>query len=152
MAFDYHDTDCVDRIKDYTGNALDYAIDCFCTSASMKFCYGAIGRAGGRYTTLEPYAEQSLTRKRVNPEWILSLALLGKTIGWKKPYGCDANPELRAFGREWFRCAQRLLTTGEVKPHPVRVGDRTGFEAVLDGLEILKQGQVSGEKLVYRIP
>ena len=72
----------------------------------------------------------------------MSVALLGKAIGWKKTYqSCGS------LGESGFN-ALNVLNTGEVKPHLVRVGDRTGFEAVLDGLEILKQGQFSGEKLV----
>lgn len=149
--WDYHDPTSVDAIKAYTNNALDYALDCFCEGSSMSFCYGALGRAGGRYTTLEPYAEHMHTRRRVKPEYILGPALLGKDIGWKDPYRIEAKPELRVFGREWFQCAQRLLDRGEIRPHPVRVGERIGFEGILEGVELLKQKAVSGEKLVYYI-
>jgi hypothetical protein len=117
----------------------------------MQFCYAAIGRAGGRYTTLEPYPEQLHTRKRVKPDWILGPALLGKHINWKAPYTIEAKPELRVFGREWFLCAQRLLDSGDLQPHPARVGEMAGFEAILEGLQTLKERAISVEKLVYRI-
>lgn len=117
----------------------------------MKFCYAAIGRAGGRYTTLEPYPEHLHTRKRVRPEWILGPALLGRRIGWKDPYDIQANPGLRVFGREWFECVQRMLDKGEIRPHPVRVGERAGLENVLEGVEVLREKAVSGEKLVYYV-
>ncbi|CAH0054728.1 unnamed protein product [Clonostachys solani] len=150
-AFDYHDPGCVDAIKAYTKNELDYALDCHCDASSMEFCYRAIGRAGGHYTTLQPYPEQLHTRKRVKPDWILGSALFGKKINWKPPYDIAADAVLHAFGIEWFGCAQRLLDAGELKAHPVRVGTSTGFHAVVDGLKILKDGEVSGEKLVYRV-
>lgn len=151
-AFNYHDPKSANDIRAYTLNALDYALDCHCDSSSIEFCYRAIGQAGGRYTTLEPYLEQvAQTRKRVKPDWILGPALLGKKVGWKKPYTIKANPELRVFGREWFRCAQHLLDRGDLRPHPVRVGDKVGFEGILDGINILKRKNVSGEKLVYRV-
>jgi hypothetical protein len=117
----------------------------------MKFCYEVIGRAGGRYTTLEPYPQHLHTRRRVKPEWVLSLALLGKSIAWKDPYYVGENPHLRAFGRNWFQCAQRMLDKGEIRPHPVQVGETYGFEAVLKGIELLRQRTVSGTKLVFRI-
>lgn len=151
-AFDYHDPKSAEAIREYTQNALDYALDCYCDSSSTDFCYRAIGRAGGRYTTLEPYLEQiAQTRRRVKPDWVLGPALLGKKVGWKEPYAIEANAELRIFGREWFRSAQALLDRGELLPHPIRVGDKKGFEAILDGIELLRLKSLSGEKLVYRV-
>ena len=46
--------------------------------------------------------------------------------------------------------AEELLAQEKIKPHPaaVRAG---GFDAIVAGLEDLKQGRVSGEKLVYVI-
>lgn len=151
MAFDYHDVDSADAIRAYTNNAMDYALDCFCEGSSMRFCYAALGRAGGRYTTLEPYPEHMHTRKRVKPEWLLGPALLGRKIGWKEPYTIEANPELRTFGKQWFECAQRMLDRGDIRPHPVKVGTRPGLENVLEGIELLRRKAVSGEKLVYHV-
>lgn len=117
----------------------------------MQFCYAALGRAGGRYTTLLPYPQHLHTRKRVKPEWLLAPALLGRRIGWPAPYNIEGDYELRVFGREWFLCAQQLLQTGKIRPHPMRLGEGTGFPAVLQGLDLLKRKIVSGEKLVYTI-
>ncbi|KAK6064321.1 zinc-binding dehydrogenase family [Seiridium cupressi] len=151
-AFNYHDTDCAAQIKAFTHNALDYALDCVCDATSMAACYQAIGRAGGAYTTLEPYQQQSHVRKRVRPSWLLGTALLGREIGWKPPYHVPADPMLRRFGSDWFQCAQRLLSCGEIRAHPVRIGENAGFQHILEGVELLRRKAVSGEKLVYRIP
>lgn len=151
-AFDYNDPDSAEQIKRYTHNALDFALDCYCEGSSAKFCYGAIGRAGGRYITLEPYPERvAQTRRRVKPGWILGPALLGEDVGWKEPYTIKANPELRSFGKEWFQCAQGLLDRGELRPHPIQIGDKKGLEGVLEGIEILRRKNISGQKLVYSI-
>ncbi|RYC65196.1 hypothetical protein CHU98_g1021 [Xylaria longipes] len=131
-AFDYHDPSCVEQIRSYTEDSLAFALDCFCHASSMEFCYKAIGRAGGNYTTLEPYPDHLH-----NP--------------WKDPYYIKPDPELRAFGKEWFLTAQHMLDRGEIRPHPIRVGEKVGLEGVLEGVEILRQGALSGEKLVYRI-
>ncbi|GAW16228.1 hypothetical protein ANO14919_056510 [Xylariales sp. No.14919] len=150
-AFDYHAPACAEQIKSFTEDALDFALDCFCHASSMEFCYKAIGRAGGHYTTLEPYPTHLHTRKRVKPNWIMGPAVVGREIAWKDPYYIKPDLDLRAFGVEWFRTAQHMLDEGEIKPHPIRVDTRVGLEAVLEGIEILRQGGLSGEKLVYRI-
>lgn len=151
-AFDYNDANCAAQIKAYTRNALDFALDCYCEGMSTKFCYSVIGRAGGRYTTLEPYPEHvAKERKRVKAEWLLGPSLLGEKVGWPQPYTIEANLELRIFGRKWFQCAQRLLDNKELRPHPVRIGETEGFEAILDGLQLVKKKALSGQKLVYRL-
>jgi NADPH:quinone reductase-like Zn-dependent oxidoreductase len=46
--FDYNEASCGDDIRSYTGNALDYALDCITTESSVKICYRALGRCGGK--------------------------------------------------------------------------------------------------------
>lgn len=62
------------------------------------------------------------------------------------------------FAKRWAGVCERLLGEGRVKAHPVRVereGEREkgkgGLEGVLEGLERLRRGEVSGEKLVYLV-
>ena len=52
--FDYRSPSCGADIKKYTKNGLGYAIDCITEESSMKICYAAIGRAGGRYIGMDP--------------------------------------------------------------------------------------------------
>ncbi|KAK2612311.1 hypothetical protein QQS21_001737 [Conoideocrella luteorostrata] len=151
VAFDYNEADCADRVKAYTKDELGFALDCSCRSASMEFCYEVIGRYGGRYTTLEPYPVSLAKRKRVKADWLLGPALVGREIAWKDPYYIKPDLELLAFGRDWFKTAQGLVDAGRVTSHPIRVLDRVGFDGVLEGIEILRQGKLSGEKLVCRI-
>jgi hypothetical protein len=49
-----------------------------------------------------------------------------------------------------LKCFRRCWEKGRIRTHPVRVVDG-GFEAILEGLKILKRGEVSGEKLVVRL-
>ncbi|KAI2601872.1 GroES-like protein [Hypoxylon sp. NC1633] len=148
-AFDYHDPHCAAEIRAYTSDTLFYALDCFCEPSSMRICYAAIGRAGGRYATLEPYPEDCLTRKAIKPEWLLGPVLLGKRVGWRHPYSVEPDPDLYSFGKEWFLCVQRMLDTGQIRPHPIRVDERVGFEGILDGTKLIKNRAISGQKLVY---
>lgn len=46
--FDYNEASCGEDIRSFTGNALDYALDCITTESSVKICYRALGRCGGK--------------------------------------------------------------------------------------------------------
>lgn len=48
MCFDYNEASCGEEIRMYTGNALDYALDCITTESSTKISYQALGRCGGK--------------------------------------------------------------------------------------------------------
>lgn len=114
----------------------------------MQFCYKCLGRSGGKYTALEPYPEFLHTRpKTVVPDWVLGPKLLGKKLGWPKPFGGEGIAEYREFGFTWFKQVQELLDQGKLKTHPHKViGNSLG--ETLGGLRLLKEKQVSGQKLV----
>ncbi|KAH6683992.1 putative zinc-binding dehydrogenase family oxidoreductase [Halenospora varia] len=149
--FDYRDPELSDRIRKYTKNALRYVLDVITEAKTMKHCYAAIGRAGGKYTCLENYPEHLHTRRTVKPELVMGIAILGKRIALDHGYGSDANPELREFGIAWYQTLQRLLDEGKLKAHPIRVLSG-GFDGILSGLPLLKSKAVSAQKLVVRIP
>lgn len=46
--------------------------------------------------------------------------------------------------------AEKLFAQGKLKPHPQMVGDG-GLKGVFDGLQKMREGKVSGQKLVYRV-
>ncbi|KAF5004820.1 hypothetical protein FDECE_8697 [Fusarium decemcellulare] len=146
--FDYRLDTCTDDIRKHTRNSLKYVLDCISEPETMQFCYKCIGRTGGKYTALEPFPQFLHTRPTVKPNWVLGPTLLGKRIGWGPPFERDGDPDVREFGIKWFATAQRLLDEGKLRTHPVKLMEG-GFGGVLDGLEILRKKQVSGQKLVY---
>ncbi|PVH89277.1 zinc-binding dehydrogenase family oxidoreductase [Cadophora sp. DSE1049] len=148
--FDYRSASAIEDIKTYTKNSLKYVLDCVSEPETMRFCYKAIGRAGGKYTALEPFAQSLHTRPTVQPDWVLGPTLLGKPIGWSPPFERQANPKMREFTLDWFKTVQNLLDEGKLRTHPVRILTG-GFEAALEGLDLLREKKVSGQKLVCRI-
>ncbi|KAH8651295.1 putative zinc-binding dehydrogenase family oxidoreductase [Xylariales sp. PMI_506] len=149
--FDYRSPTCIDDIKKFTRNSLKYVVDCVSEPETMEFCYRCLGRTGGKYTALEPYAEFLHTRPRtVVPDWVLGYTVLGQAVSWPEPFTRETDAGLREFGVDWFDTVQRLLDEGTIKPHPVKVVNG-GFEGVGDGLELLQQKQVSGHKLVCAV-
>lgn len=149
--FDYRSPTCAADIRTQTHNALAYALDCISTPQSMQLCYGALGRAGGCYTALDPFPEAvARTRKAVKADWVMGPVMIGKEIAWPPPHRFEGNAALREFGEEWFRVLQGLLDEGRIKTHPLNVTEG-GFGEVLKGLERVRAGKVAGEKLVYRL-
>ena len=61
----------------------------------------------------------------------------------------DAVPEDAELGKRFVALAEKLLQEGKIRPHPADV--RVGIEGILDGMQEMKDGKVSGVKLVYRI-
>ena len=58
---------------------------------------------------------------------------------------CDSNV-LRRF----WEISSKLIASAQLAVHPPKVG-KDGLEGVLDGMEQLRQGKVTGVKLVYRV-
>lgn len=147
MCFDYHSPTCAEEIKTYTKGKLNLVLDIITDGLSQQICYGAFGRLGGRYCCLELPSEALHTRKTIKKEMIVGLAASGKRIALADGYEREANPCLRGYAADFFRIIQQQLDQGRFKAHPPRVltGD---FNAILEGLVILKDKGTSCEKLV----
>lgn len=61
-----------------------------------------------------------------------------------------AKPEDFEFTKKFWQISQKLLATGKLRPHPIRLG-KNGLDGVFDGMQQAREGKVSGEKLVYRV-
>lgn len=61
-----------------------------------------------------------------------------------------AVPEDYEFMKRFSALAEELLKDGKIKVHPLRV-EGEGLKGVLDGLQLMREGKVSGQKLVYRV-
>ncbi|RYP45710.1 hypothetical protein DL768_007981 [Monosporascus sp. mg162] len=148
--FDYREKDCAEKIRTFTKNNLKYALDCITTAESTSFCFSAIGRAGGKYISLDPFPTHVANRKVVKTDWVLGPSIFGDGSTWPEPYGRPPDEELRQFSGELWGLAQQLVNQGKLKHHPFRVLDG-GFEAVLEGMEIVKSGSLSGQKVVAKL-
>jgi NADPH:quinone reductase-like Zn-dependent oxidoreductase len=151
VVFDYQDPVCPAEIRAFTKDGLRYVLDCISTTQSMEFCYSVIGRSGGRYTGLEPYSTSvAATRKLIKADWVLGPVMVGRPIGWPAPYNRPAMPEMAEFGVRWIKTLQGLYDKRLLRPHPliVRAG---GLDGVLQGIQEVKAGRLSGKKLVYTL-
>lgn len=115
----------------------------------MTICYAAIGRAGGRYCALDPYPPHAATRKVVKPDWVVAFTITGRPCLWPAPFESPAHPEMLEWSVPMYKVLEKFLAEGKVRTHPARVSK--GFEAILDGVGILRRKEVSGEKLVFTV-
>ncbi|KAF2111198.1 zinc binding enoyl reductase [Lophiotrema nucula] len=147
--FDYASPTWVADVRAYTKNNLRYALDIITDTKSITSCYAVLGRLGGRYTGLEmiPDEVSAGLRKTVKCDWVMGLSMSGEMIDLPGGYSCEARPERRAFGKEWFQTIERLVHAGKLRPHPPR-GLEGGFQGILEGVDMLRQHRVSGQKLV----
>ena len=61
-----------------------------------------------------------------------------------------ALPADREHMASWIPKIKDLVDAGQIKPNPVKVWPG-GLEAVSEGLQYMRDGKVSGEKIVYNI-
>ncbi len=149
--FDYMSATCGTDIRSYTHNALWHVLDCISDKQSAQVCYAAVGRAGGQYVCLELQPPEALaSRKAVTSEFLMGYDMFGKRIALPGEYGREANEERHVSWRKWCVEMSRLLAEDKIKSHPIKVLEG-GWQSIIDGLELLRKGEVSGTKLVVRM-
>ncbi|KAJ5088560.1 Polyketide synthase enoylreductase [Penicillium angulare] len=150
-AFDYRSPDCAKEIRAYTRNGLAYVLDCVSESDSAQLCYGAIGRAGGRYCGLEPVRQAvAAARPTVRASWLMVLTMFGGRVALDGEYAREASAADRALSAKIFAAIQTLLDNGRIKSHPVKVL-ADSWAGVIQGVDVIRTGAISGQKLVVRV-
>jgi hypothetical protein len=76
--------------------------------------------------------------------------MFGKRVALGGAYEREAKAELRDAAVRWFGVMHPLWEKGEVRAHPVKTLPGS-WKGVLNGLDILRKGGVSGHKLVVRV-
>lgn len=84
-----------------------------------------------------------------NVRFTLAYTILGEDFMFC-PHKFPAQPENSAFAEQFWAPAEKLLTDGKIKMHPYVVG-KDGLKGVIDGLDLLRRQQVSGQKPVYNV-
>lgn len=119
---------------------------------TTELCYKAIGRAGGRYVSLEPFGTAvTQIRPTVEPSLLMVLSLFGHQVALDGDYGRSARPEYRRrFGAEAFAAVQALLDRGLIDTHPTKIM-AGGWDGVIEGVSLIRSQAPSGAKLVYSV-
>lgn len=148
--FDYRDPACAAQIRDATADGLMYAFDTISEGEAPRICAQSLSsKPGVRYSALLPSGPQSLGRE----DAALSASTLGYTASGEafNVFGAElpAKPEDYEFSKKWMAVCQELANSRKFKVDvKVREG---GLDGVFGGLDDLKEGRVSAEKLVYKV-
>lgn len=145
--FDYSSPTVGADIRAVTNGELEYVFDCISEGNSPAIAAEAIGPKGGKYGAL--LWVDKFPRDDVAVAVKLAYTAMGEAFT-KFDTEWPANPEDLEFAAKFWSVAEELLAQGKLKPHPVSLGEG-GLEGVLVGMEDMRQGKVSGKKLVYKV-
>lgn len=146
-AFDYNEKDVGKKINQFTENKLKYVWDCIGEESSAEICQTALStEPGSRYGCIQ---SPKISRKDIK----FTSTLLYEAIceNFDK-YGSHftKNQSHFQFAKKFITEAEALLAAGKIKTHPVCLREG-GLEGVILGLEEMKEGRHSAQKLVYNI-
>ncbi|KAG6988548.1 cytochrome P450 [Physcia stellaris] len=156
--FDYRDPDCGRKIREHTANTLQHAFDCVSEGSSLQICADALSSSTSssskpRYSAL--LGIKDFPREDVDVKATIGYTAVGEEVGFvgsgagKMP-NIPAKEEDARFANMFVGVAEGLLREGKIKGHPASVR-QGGLGGVLEGLQEMREGKVSGEKLVYRV-
>ncbi|KAK5131576.1 hypothetical protein LTR08_000831 [Meristemomyces frigidus] len=145
-AFNYKDADVAAQIRAHTQDKLTHAFDCISEGQSPKICSEAISSQGGQVSYLLPAQHD---REDVENKRTLAYTITGEAFTFG-PMDVPAKPEDLEFGAKFWELSTKLFAEKKVSVHPPRVG-KEGLKGVFDGLQQLREGKVSGTKLVYHV-
>ena len=143
QVFDYKETDVGAKIRKATNDKLRLVFDCIAEGNSFDITATAISSSGGHMSALLPVKDYP--RNDVKTKFTVAYTALGE----KYDDTCNARQADYEFGAKFWRQAEDWLNSGKIKPHPAKVRD--GLAGVLQGLQDLRDGKVSGMKLVYKV-
>ena len=142
--FDYRSATAVDEIIAQYPD-IEKAMDCFSEGGSSEFCARVMQKRGGRIMTLLKVPEPKVPG--VKAELVLAYTCTGREFQWLPPIGPKfaAVPADRAALVRFYALLPDVL--GKFKPLPQKALEG-GLPGVIKGLDMLRQGKVSGSKLV----
>ncbi|KAJ5737447.1 oxidoreductase [Penicillium malachiteum] len=146
IAFDYHDPQVGDRIRDETDDALELAFDTISTPQSAAICATAISSAGGSYAAL---LDVRCPRVDVDTQVSMAYAMIGEKYHLGK-FEIDGKSADLEFATRWAEEVEFLLQARQIHPHRYQIKPG-GLEGVLEGLQLLREGKVRACKLVYPV-
>ncbi|KAH7118647.1 zinc-binding dehydrogenase [Dactylonectria estremocensis] len=144
--FDYKNAEVAEDVKKHTKFEISHALACITNEASITCCEAAMGTSGGHLVLLEDFEEEWKTRDDVSVDFVLALEAFGNEVRLPGDYYRAANSEKHEMVVRGFAALQPLLDQGIIRSHPTEVVGYD-FGCILEGMEQLGMGMVSGKKL-----
>ncbi|TYJ54732.1 hypothetical protein B9479_004580 [Cryptococcus floricola] len=152
---DYHNPDeAIAEALKITDGGVELALDTISEGDSFRITVEMMGKKGKQFNALLPIPDNI---QELNPELKTEFTGMSTLLGKEFEFLAlapgqtfyPAVPEDRRFGVEIFQQTPVLISKYGLKPNPVQITG--GFEDVTKGLELLKNGKISGKKSVIRI-
>ncbi|KZV92707.1 GroES-like protein [Exidia glandulosa HHB12029] len=146
VVFDYRDPEVAKKIREYTGGKLTSGGICEIKAEDIDTPVAALSDEGGILSVINFLPAKEYPKPVKFP---LSLAyhIFGKAIA--SPVTTAALPHVYEASVGYYKLISRLLAEGKVELVPVRVFG--GLESVSDGFAEMREGRVSGERIVFKI-
>ncbi|KAK7466231.1 hypothetical protein VKT23_004958 [Stygiomarasmius scandens] len=140
--FDYRDPEVAQKIRAYTNGKLQHAVDCISEGSTPQLVSDSLASEGGTVSAILKY---ETVRPEVKVVFSIAYTLFGKPFGDFTP-----STEMNEFATKSSKLISKLLADGKLTPAPLKIYPK-GLASIPEGLEYMKSGKVSGEKLVYRV-
>jgi NADPH:quinone reductase-like Zn-dependent oxidoreductase len=146
--FDYSDPEVGKKVRSASNDEVKHVYDTISTASSARIAADAMSSAGGKYTSI---LAVEFPRDDCEEELIMGYTINGEPFKMGPEGDLNAaRPEDFEFGAKFWTVAEELLAQGKLKPVKLTVG-LGGLNGVLEGMQLMREGKVSGTKLVYRI-
>jgi NADPH:quinone reductase-like Zn-dependent oxidoreductase len=134
QVFDYRDPEVTEKIRNATNGKLKIVFDSISEDGTALTSSKALSSEGGKLLVVNPAEEKF-------PENVQVI----------RTFAADTFSEkARDIGKRTWAQVEEWLRSGTIKPNPVKIVEN-GLLGVEHGLDLQKNGKVSGQKLVYRI-
>jgi hypothetical protein len=136
-----------EEIRKATNDRLIKVFDTVSKESSAKISAEALSSKGGIYVNL--LGEYDAPRSDVESIFFLVYGITGEKYIFEGKHW-EAQPTYYEFATNFFPLVEKLWGEGKWTEHPreVRSG---GLIGVLDGMKDMKEGKISGYKLVYNV-
>jgi len=138
--FDYKDPEVASKIKQASGGKIQYGVDCISENGTTKTAAQAFRGDGGKLATLLPV-------KQEGEGWPSNVEIIHCLIYAALKKSNEGDHEVIT---SWNEDLPGFIESGRIKANPV-VHRGEGLDKIGEGLEYLKSGKASGEKLGYTL-
>jgi len=141
----------VKKIKEATNGKLKHVLDCVAEGDSTKLSAECLGPEGGIYTALLRTPEEQHVRKDVEFKFAVAYDVFGYAYKLMNKIPVPARPDQHELGARLWHLTETLLEVGTIQIPRLVILEKGLLENVKEGYDLLKNGKVSGQKVVMRI-
>jgi hypothetical protein len=151
--FDYKSSNVGAEIRKASGNKIFHAWDTIAEGNSLQIVADALSSDSTSPSGLKPQYSSTLRVKSPRDDVETHNTLMYTSFGEEFVKGgktSKAKPEDFEFMKKFIAMSQKIIQDGKIKPHSLEIRSG-GLEGISGGLEDMKNGKVSGKKLVFKL-